>query len=176
LTGQGCSAIVLRTKYILCLEAIMRNKTVKIVLSVIGVLVVLFLVRVFIEGNRVPELGVKDGKLAEISSKPNNVSSQADDPNKKVDTLTFKDSPAETMNALKRAVADYGGGKIAAESEDYLYVIFTTSLMRYRDDVEFWLDVENKLVHFRSSSRAGYSDMGLNRKRYDSIAELYQGL
>ncbi|MFT5889708.1 MAG: hypothetical protein ACI9BO_002536 [Zhongshania sp.] len=154
----------------------MRNKTVKIVLSVIGIFVVLFLVRVFIEGNRVPELGVRDGKLAEISSKPNNVSSQADDPNKKVATLTFKDSPAETMNALKRAVADYGGGKIAAESEDYLYVIFTTSLMRYRDDVEFWLDVENKLVHFRSSSRAGYSDMGLNRKRYDSIAELYQGL
>lgn len=154
----------------------MRNRAVQIVLGVIGILVVAFLVRVVIEGNRVPDLGVKDGKLAAISSKPNNVSSQVDDPKKKVATLAFKNSAAETMSALKAAVAAYGGGSIAAESEDYLYVIFTTSLMRYRDDVEFWLDVDNKVVHYRSSSRAGHSDMGLNRKRYDKIAELYQGL
>jgi uncharacterized protein (DUF1499 family) len=154
----------------------MRNRAVQIVLGVIGILVIAFLARVIIEGNRVPELGVQDGKLAAISSKPNNVSSQVDDANKKVATLAFKDSAPETLAALKAAVAVYGGGSIAAESEDYLYVIFTTSLMRYRDDVEFWLDVDNKVVHYRSSSRAGHSDMGLNRKRYDQIAELYQGL
>ncbi|WP_373080973.1 DUF1499 domain-containing protein [Zhongshania sp.] len=148
----------------------------KIAFSVIGVLVVLFFARVIIQGNQVPELGVKDGKLAEISSKPNNVSSQADDPAKKVAALPFKDSQESTMAALKSAVASYGGGKIQAESDDYLYVVFTTSLMRYRDDVEFWLDTENQQVHYRSSSRAGYSDMGLNRKRYDKIAELYQAI
>ncbi|GAA4100435.1 DUF1499 domain-containing protein [Zhongshania borealis] len=147
----------------------------KIVFTVIGVLVVLFFARVIIQGNQVPELGVKNGKLAAISSKPNNVSSQADDPEKQVATLPFKDTPASTMSALKAAVASYGGGKIETETDDYLYVIFTTSLMRYRDDVEFWLDTENRQVHFRSSSRAGYSDMGLNRKRYNKIAELYQG-
>jgi uncharacterized protein (DUF1499 family) len=48
--------------------------------------------------------------------------------------------------------------------------------MRYRDDVEFWLDTESQQVHYRSSSRAGYSDMGLNRKRYNKIAELYRDL
>jgi uncharacterized protein (DUF1499 family) len=154
----------------------MRNRAVQIVLGVIGILVIAFLARVIIEGNRVPELGVQDGKLAAISSKPNNVSSQVDDANKKVATLAFKDSAPETLTALKAAVAAYGGGNIAAESEDYLYVIFTTSLMRYRDDVEFWLDVDNKAVHYRSSSRAGHSDMGLNRKRYNMIAELYQDL
>lgn len=148
----------------------------KIVLGIIGVLVVLFLVRVIVQGNQVPELGVKDGKLAAISSKPNNVSTQTDDPTKKVATLVFKDSQASTLSALKKAVALYGGAKIKAESEDYLYVVFTTSLMRYRDDAEFWLDVENKQVHYRSSSRAGHSDMGLNRKRYNEIAELYRGL
>ena len=148
----------------------------KIVFAVIGVLAVLFLARVIIQGNQVPELGVTDGKLAAISSKPNNVSSQTDDPEKRVATLVFKDSQANTLMALKAAVAEYGGAKIQTESEDYLYVVFTTSIMRYRDDVEFWLDTENKQVHYRSSSRAGYSDMGLNRERYNKIAALYRGL
>ena len=148
----------------------------KIALSVIGVLVVLFMARVIIQGNQVPELGVTDGKLAALSSKPNNVSSQAKDPEKRVATLPFKDSQASTLSALKKAVAAYGGAKVQAESDDYLYVVFTTSLMRYRDDVEFWLDTESQQVHYRSSSRAGYSDMGLNRKRYNKIAELYRDL
>jgi uncharacterized protein (DUF1499 family) len=48
--------------------------------------------------------------------------------------------------------------------------------MKYNDDVEFWLDSDAKQVHFRSASRAGYSDMGLNRTRYEAIAELYSNL
>ncbi|MEX1670451.1 DUF1499 domain-containing protein [Zhongshania guokunii] len=152
----------------------MKGKAMQIVLSAIGILVVLFLARVIIQGNQVPELGVQDGKLAAISSKPNNVSSQVDDPAKKVAPLPFKDSQASTLRALKTAVASYGGGSIVEESDDYLYVVFTTSLMRYRDDVEFWLDTKNQQVHFRSSSRAGYSDLGLNRERYNKLAELYR--
>jgi len=146
------------------------------VLMVIGVLVVLFLVRVFIENNKVPVLGVSDGKLKLISKKPNNVSTQTDVPKKKVNTLAFKNSSQLTMEALKKAVQEYGGGHIETETDDYLYVIFTTSLMKYRDDVEFWLDNTNNQVHYRSSSRAGYSDMGLNRTRYNKITELYQAL
>ncbi len=142
-------------------------------LIVIGVLVALFLLRVYIENSRVPQLGVSQGKLAPISKKPNNVSSQTDIPAKKVDTLAFKDTPESTLAALKNAVAAHGGGKIEQEKNDYLYVIFTTSLMKYRDDVEFWLDAKNQQVHYRSSSRAGYSDLGVNRARYEKIAALY---
>ncbi|MDF1694090.1 MAG: DUF1499 domain-containing protein [Zhongshania sp.] len=154
----------------------MKGKAMQIALSAIGILVVLFLARVIIQGNQVPELGVQNGKLAAISNKPNNVSSQTDDPAKKVATLPFKASQTATLSALKAAVASYGGGKIVTESDDYLYVVFTTSLMRYRDDVEFWLDAKNQQVHYRSASRAGYSDLGLNRERYNKLAELYRQL
>ena len=77
------------------------------------------------------------------------------------------------MNAIKQVVATYGGADIKKETTDYLYVVFTTSGLKFHDDAEFWLDTENRQVHFRSSSRAGYSDMGLNRKRYDALTELY---
>jgi uncharacterized protein (DUF1499 family) len=147
-----------------------------VTLIVIGAVAALLLTRVFIENNKVPVLGVSDGKLAAISKKPNNVSSQTTLAAKKVLPLTAKETPAATMAALKSAVAAFGGGSIDTEAEDYLYVVFTTSLMKYRDDVEFWLDNSNNEVHYRSSSRAGYSDMGLNRARYDKIANSYSGL
>ncbi|MFT7186517.1 MAG: hypothetical protein ACI84K_001920 [Pseudohongiellaceae bacterium] len=145
-------------------------------LMVIGVLVVLFFIRVFIENNKIPVLGVTQGKFKPVGKKPNNVSTQTDVATKQVETLSFKDSQQSTMNALKKTIEAYGGGRIETETTDYLYVIFTTSLMKYCDDVEFWLDTASNKVHFRSSSRAGYSDMGLNRARYNKIAKLYQAL
>ena len=128
----------------------------------------------YYQNSQVPTLGVTQGKLKALSKKPNNVSSQTEIADKKVATLAFKESQASTMQALKQAVSAYGGGTIEKETNDYLYVIFTTSLMKYHDDVEFWLDSKNEEVHFRSASRTGYSDMGLNRQRYDKISALYR--
>jgi len=130
--------------------------------------------RIYYQNSQVPTLGVTNGKLTPISKKPNNVSSQTDVAEKSVPTLPFKDTQEQTLKAIKQAIANYGGGEIKNESEDYVYVVFTTSLMKYHDDVEFWLDAEHKEVHFRSASRAGYSDMGLNRQRWEKLAELYR--
>lgn len=143
-------------------------------LIIIGVLLAANFGRIYYQNVQVPTLGVNNGKLAPISSKPNNVSSQTDIPEKQVAPLAFKASTQATIAAIKAAVNQYGGAKLEQESDDYLYFVFTTSLMKYHDDVEFWLDVEQQQVHFRSASRAGLSDMGLNRKRYEAIAELYQ--
>lgn len=129
--------------------------------------------RIYWQNSQVPTLGVTDGKLAPISKKPNNVSTQTDVDEKRVTPWPFKGSQEETMAAIKAAVNTYGGATVQTETADYLYVIFTTSLMKYHDDAEFWLDAENQVVHFRSASRAGYSDMGLNRKRFDALTELY---
>jgi len=129
--------------------------------------------RIYYQNVQVPELGVNNGQLKPVSKKPNNVSSQANEEEKRVTPLPVKATTAATMNALKKAVTQYGGAEIKTETDTYLYVIFTTALMKYHDDVEFWIDETSGVVHFRSASRAGYSDMGLNRKRYEALAELY---
>ena len=41
------------------------------------------------------------------------------------------------------------------------------------DDIEFYIDEENKIIHFKSASRVGYSDLGANRKRMDEIIKLF---
>jgi len=41
--------------------------------------------------------------------------------------------------------------------------------MRFVDDVEFYFDEKEKMVHIRSASRLGKGDMGVNRKRMELI-------
>ena len=41
--------------------------------------------------------------------------------------------------------------------------------MGFVDDVEFLLDEDAKVIHVRSASRLGESDLGVNRKRIETI-------
>jgi uncharacterized protein (DUF1499 family) len=62
--------------------------------------------------------------------------------------------------------------QIISEEGNYLYAEFTSSLMGYVDDVEFLAAPEQNIVHVRSASRLGYSDMGVNRARVETIRSL----
>lgn len=120
-----------------------------------------------------PELGVTDGKFQPLSERPNGVSTEAVDSDKRVAPLPFKEDAKATMKAIKSALNASGSFEIVSETDDYLRVVFITPTMRFRDDAEFWLDPDKRVVEFRSQSRLGYSDMGLNRARYDALANRY---
>ncbi len=62
--------------------------------------------------------------------------------------------------------------KLVEEDESYLHYEFTSLLLRFVDDVEFLFDDESKTIHFRSASRTGYGDLGVNRKRMEEIRSL----
>jgi uncharacterized protein (DUF1499 family) len=57
------------------------------------------------------------------------------------------------------------GGVISRLEDDYLAAMFETTLFRFVDDVELRLDAEAGVIHIRSASRVGRSDLGANRKR-----------
>jgi uncharacterized protein (DUF1499 family) len=58
--------------------------------------------------------------------------------------------------------------------DHYLHVEFRSRLFGFVDDVEFAFDDDMAAIHFRSASRTGYSDLGVNRKRMNNIAEAYR--
>lgn len=123
---------------------------------------------------QVPELGLSEGKFKPLKSSPNGVSTQAQDPSKLVEILPFKEDTETTMKAIKVVLDSYAGEyQVVAESSDYLRVVFITPGMRFRDDAEFWLDEKDRVVHFRSQSRVGHSDLGLNRARYEELRHSY---
>ena len=145
-----------------------------IVMYVIGGLVVLMGGTIFFQNQKPKiDLGIKSGKFSEIPTSPNCVSSQTDQTEKKVAALTFKGGLVETKTAMKKAMQAYGSIEIKEETDTYIYAVATTGKMKYHDDIELYFDEVNALIQYRSASRAGYSDMGLNRERYDAIAKSY---
>jgi uncharacterized protein (DUF1499 family) len=76
---------------------------------------------------------------------------------------------------LKAIVAGQPRTKLVREEQDYLRYEFTTLLLRFIDDVEFVFDDEAKIIHFRSASRTGYSDLGVNRRRMEDLRSLLEG-
>jgi uncharacterized protein (DUF1499 family) len=119
-------------------------------------------------GTRPSNLGVKDNRLSPCPSSPNCVSSQSDDEKHKIDPIRFTSTPAEAMDKLKKVVQGMERTKGVRETQDYLHVEFRT-LLGFVDDVEFYLDGSQKVIHLRSASRVGYWDLGVNRRRMESI-------
>jgi uncharacterized protein (DUF1499 family) len=118
-------------------------------------------------------LGIANGRLAGCPASPNCVSTRAGDPQHAIAPLSFADSPAEAFERLRSVVASLPGAKLISAGDDYLHFEFTSRLMGYIDDVEFQLDSERQEIHFRSASRLGYGDLGVNRRRMESIRRAF---
>ena len=129
-------------------------------------------------GKQPTNLGVKEGKLAACPNTPNCVSSQAldTDAEHKIAPIAYKSAPTEAMAKLKSVIQGMERTKIVTETNDYLYVEFTSALMGFVDDVEFYLDPSTPgQLQVRSASRLGQSDLGVNRKRVEEMrAKLFQ--
>ncbi len=128
-------------------------------------------------GQRPDNLGVTDGKLAPCPSSPNCVSSQADasDAEHSISPLPLEGSATAAIAQLKDIIASMPRTQIVQESGPYLYAEFTSALMGFVDDVEFYADEAARVIHVRSASRLGQSDLGMNRKRVAEIQAKYQG-
>jgi uncharacterized protein (DUF1499 family) len=122
------------------------------------------------------DLGVHDGKLKPPSATDNSVTSQAalypDHPQRRyaeIAPLPLRGDGPATIAKLKAVVGAMEGAKIVKSEPDYLYAQYTTRLMKFVDDVEFWYDPGARVIQVRSASRVGKGDMGVNRKRIEAV-------
>lgn len=122
------------------------------------------------------DLGVNGGKLKPPSATDNSVSSQAALypalPQRlaaQIEPLALRGEGPATIARIRSIVEAMPGAKIVKSDADYLYAQFTTPLMKFVDDVEFWYDPAAKAIQARSASRVGKSDMGVNRKRIEAV-------
>ncbi len=121
-----------------------------------------------------PKLGVKNGKLTECPSSPNCVSTQTASESHKMQAIPFSKELDVVMTQIKAVVNAMGSATLVKEQRHYLHFEFKTSLLKFIDDVEFFIDEKSKLIHFRSASRVGYSDLGANRSRMSEIKQNLQ--
>ncbi len=152
-----------------------------VIWSVVAILVLIVLAVAagqlgFLQGTAPTDLGVRDGKLKPPSSTENSVSSQAalypDHPQRSyadIAPLALKGDGPATLARIKAIVEGMDGAKVVKSEPGYLYAQFTTKLMKYVDDVEFWFDPAANAIQVRSASRVGRGDMGVNRKRIEAV-------
>jgi len=113
--------------------------------------------------------------LAPCPSSPNCVSTQEGGERHGIAPFRFQKSFEAAREALKAVVGLLPRSKLVEETESYLHYEFTSLLLRFVDDVEFVFDDTTKTIHFRSASRTGYSDLGVNRRRMEEIRTLIEG-
>lgn len=109
------------------------------------------------------------GRLAPCPDSPNCVSSRSTDKRHRIEPITFHGAPADAFARLKSVIQSMKRTHIVEETDDYLHAEFRSALFGFVDDVEFWLEEENSLIHVRSASRTGYWDLGVNRRRIEDI-------
>ena len=110
--------------------------------------------------------------LGSCPTSPNCVSTQAQDEGHSIVPFRYRKSRAEAKEVLKEIIRSLPRMQLVEEDETYLHYEATSLLLRFVDDVEFLLDDEAKTIHFRSASRSGYGDLGVNRKRMEQVRAL----
>lgn len=119
-----------------------------------------------------PKAQLVDGRLRACPKSPNCVSSESDSASSRIEPLTFQGSPEKAWGDLKETIRELGG-KIQEEHDGYLWATFTTRLFRFVDDVELRMVSIDGMIHVRSGSRVGYSDLGVNRRRVEKLRAIF---
>lgn len=113
--------------------------------------------------------GNKNGRLTPCPDKPNCVSSDAENPASRIHPLTLDALPAAAWQAASAAVATLPRTRILTHTDDYLHAECRSRLFRFVDDLELHLRPGDGIIAVRSSSRLGYYDFGVNRRRVEEL-------
>jgi uncharacterized protein (DUF1499 family) len=112
--------------------------------------------------------GSPSDRLAPCPSSPNCVSTQAKGGYHAIPPIPYSGSREVVLDYLKAVLQKMKRSRIITVTPDYLHAEFRTFL-GFVDDVEFYIDEEQHLIHMRSASRVGYWDLGVNRRRLEAI-------
>lgn len=147
-----------------------RSRRFALVLLLIAMLPGIGLALLSIFSRQPDNLGVVNGRLAACPASPNCVCTQCpDDAAHHMEPIRFTDTPAEARERLRAVVAALPRAQIVTENDHYLHVEFTSLVFRFVDDVELLIDPTAQMIHFRSASRVGRSDLGVNKQRMEDI-------
>ena len=111
--------------------------------------------------------------LQPCPSSPNCVCTYEKKARKSAPTLPFKGTLDESRAELIKLIATLEGAVLVQENTTYLYFEFHTAIGHFIDDVEFYFDETNKVIHYRSASREGYGDFGANKRRMKGIVKMW---
>jgi uncharacterized protein (DUF1499 family) len=108
-------------------------------------------------------------ELKPCPNRPNCVSSQSTDSRHAIEPLGYDIPANKAHQKLLKVLKNMPRTKIVKEKANYIHAECRTRFLRFVDDLEFLFDDNDPVIHVRSASRVGYSDLGVNRKRVEQL-------
>ena len=149
-----------------------KSRSKKIITGMIYIFIGLFLfmlLRGIMSNFQRPSSSTIPAQLATCPDSPNCVCSQDESPDHQIDPLNVPSHITDPISLLRQLLQQMPRTKITLDTNNYLRAECTSLIMRYVDDIEFLWIPDKNLIHLRSASRVGYSDMGVNRQRLDKL-------
>lgn len=134
-------------------------------------------------GRRPARLGVAEGRLAPCpKGRPNCVCSQMPSGALKygssahIPPFSYAGLPGDAMTRLLAVLLGRPDCKVITQTPTYVHAEFSSRFFGFVDDAEFLLDDAAGVIHVRSASRLGYSDLGVNRARLEVLREAFDDI
>jgi uncharacterized protein (DUF1499 family) len=116
-------------------------------------------------------LGAENGRLAPCPQSPNCVSTQAPDEEQEhsIAPIAYEEEASTAHASILAILQADAQFTLITNTPNYIHAEAKSNLWQFIDDVEFFFDEADSLIHFRSASRLGYGDGGANRQRMEAI-------
>lgn len=114
-------------------------------------------------------LGVTDGHLAACPASPNCVVSQDGDPKHAIDPIAYHVDRDRAKETLLKVINAVPRTEVIEKTDNYIHALSKSRIFKFVDDVEFYFPKDENVIHMRSASRVGESDLGVNRRRMEQI-------
>lgn len=124
-----------------------------------------------------PKLGISGESLKDCPASPNCISSMNNGSGDMAPIL-FNGSMANAKEKLLSVIHSLPRTTVVEERDNYVRVEFRSQLFGFVDDVEFLLSQSQSQntktkINFRSASRLGLSDLGVNKARMKRVTALF---
>ena len=120
-------------------------------------------------GSPPQDLGLHSLNFKACPETHNCVSSQAQDDAHHIAAIAYQGDRETARRLLLKVLSVVPRTEIIEAGPDYIRAEFTTQLLGFVDDGEFYLPHNQSLIQVRSASRLGESDLNLNRRRIEQI-------
>ncbi|MFN6495603.1 MAG: DUF1499 domain-containing protein [Nostoc sp. DedQUE01] len=114
-------------------------------------------------------LGVDNGHLSACPASNNCVVSQNGDSKHAIDAIAYQINRDAAKEILLKVLTVVPRTKVIEQTDNYIHALSKSRIFQFIDDVEFYFPPNESVIHVRSASRVGESDLGVNRRRIEQI-------
>ena len=121
-------------------------------------------------------LGITDNHLNSCPTSPNCVVSQNGDKKHTIEPIYYHVDRDKAKATLLKVLTVVPRTEVVEETDNYIHALSKSRIFKFTDDVEFYFPSDENVIHIRSASRVGESDLGVNRTRMEQIRLAMQDL